>query len=159
MSWKKIAFSYKIPPFPGFTAICNTAELLAQTSPKIVYFKNCINHLRELPLRTSIYSNPTIPINTDSITMCVADNVFHIACGHNSVHLLMACHAPKYPYPFSHHDLCPAPKLRKWISVPGESYECLVCSKQKADTIAPKATPAVSVVAKSDGSNKENVKL
>lgn len=91
--------------------------------------------------------------------MCVADNVFHMACGHNSVHLLMACHAPKYPYPNSHNDLCPDPKLRNWFSTPGEGYECLVCSQQKANATAPKATTAVApVVAKADGSNKENVK-
>lgn len=72
----------------------------------------------------------------------------------------MACHGPKYPFPNSHDDLCPAPTLRKWISVPGESYECLVCAKQKANTVVTKATPAVElVVAKSDGSNKENVKF
>ena len=88
--------------------------------------------------------------------MCVVDKVFHEACCHESYHLIMPCHAPKYPYPNSHDPLCPSPTIRM---IPGNvamGYECVACAEKNRKATMMKKEAAMAV--KVSGSNKENVK-
>ena len=77
----------------------------------------------------------------------------------------MPCHAPKYPYPNSHDNLCPDPNIRKSITDAAGGLECVVCAEQKAKEQATDMKAAEAAVAakptganKPNGANKENVK-
>lgn len=69
----------------------------------------------------------------------------------------MPCHAPKYPYPSSHDNLCATPTIRQATATAAGDLECLECTEQKRKAAAAKAAEA-AVANKPNGVKKENVK-
>ena len=49
-------------------------------------------------------------------------------CGHTSIHVLMACHEPKYSHPASHDPYCAYPKVQLLSKEMAVGYECAICT-------------------------------
>ena len=49
-------------------------------------------------------------------------------CGHTSIHVLMACHGPKYSHPASHDPYCAHPKVQMLSIEMAVGYECAICT-------------------------------